>query len=63
MIEILRDINGKVIEVGDIYHQGDKNIRYVVECRGNELIGKQMGSSSYAGVKHWIDRIVVIGKI
>ncbi|GJM84246.1 phage protein [Paenibacillus sp. HMSSN-139] len=57
----LQDCNGKDIYEGDIYHQGDKNIRYVVVWADTGLIGKQLGTSSYAGLRHWRDRIEVIG--
>lgn len=57
----LQDRNGKDIYEGDIYHQGDKNIRYVVVWADTGLIGKQSGTSSYVGLRHWRDRIEVIG--
>ena len=59
----LKDKNGKEIYEGDIYHQGDKNILYVVVWHDTSFIGKQLKSSSYAGLTYWLDRIEVIGNI
>ena len=59
----LKDKNGKEIYEGDIYHQGDPNITYTVIWHDSGFIGKQNGSSSYAGLSHWQDRIEVIGNI
>lgn len=58
-----KDKNGEKIYEGDIYHQGDKSITYTVVWHDSGLIGKQNGSSSYAGIKHWRNRIEVIGNI
>ncbi|PAE70586.1 YopX family protein [Bacillus licheniformis] len=55
--------NGREIYEGDVYHQGDTNILYVVEYKGASFVGKQIRSSSYAGLEHWKDRIEVIGNI
>jgi hypothetical protein len=57
------DKKGNPIYEGDIYHQGDKNIKYVVVWHDSGLIGKQCGSSSYAGLEYWKDKIEVIGNI
>lgn len=57
----LFDKNGKRIFEGDIYHQGDKNITYTVVWHDTGFIGKQNGTSSYAGLLYWINRIEVIG--
>ena len=59
----LKDKNGKDIYEGDIYHMGDPSITYTVVWHDAGLIGKQNGSSSYAGLSHWQDRIEVIGNI
>jgi len=55
------DKNGNEIYEGDTYHQGDKNIEYLVVWHDSGFIGKQKGSSSYAGLEHWKDRIVLVG--
>ena len=36
---------------------------YIVEWHNTELVGKQRGSSSYAGISYWIDVTEVIGNI
>ncbi|BDR81041.1 YopX family protein [Clostridium tetani] len=59
----LKDKTGKEIYDGDIYHMGDKNIRYVVVWNDTRLIGKQLGSNSYAGLSYWQDKIEIIGNI
>jgi hypothetical protein len=59
----LPDTNGKEIYEGDIYNMGDRNILYVVLWRDSGLIGKQISSSSYAGLEHWQDKIEIIGNI
>jgi len=59
----LKDKNGKEIYEGDIYNIGDENIKYLVEWNDCGLIGKQLGSSSYAGLTYWIKQIEVIGNI
>ncbi len=59
----LTDKNGKDIYEGDIYYQGDKNILYVVVWHDTGLIGHQVGSSSYAGLTYWNDKIEVIGNV
>ncbi|MEK5394120.1 YopX family protein [Margalitia sp. FSL K6-0131] len=58
----LKDKNGKRIYEGNIYHMGDKNITYTVVQRDGGFIGKQNGSSSYAGLEHWQDRIEIVEK-
>ena len=59
----IKDKNGKAIREGDVYHQGDENILYVVVKRDSTYIGKQVGSSSYAGIQHFQSNIVVVGNI
>jgi len=34
-----------------------------VEYKGTSFVGKQIGSSSYAGLEHWKGRIEVIGDV
>ncbi len=58
-----KDKNGVEICEGDVYHQGDTNITYTVVWHDTGLIGKQNGSSSYAGLSHWRERIEIIGNI
>lgn len=58
-----KDKNGVEIYEDDIYHMGDKNIIYVVVWHDSGLIGKQKGSSSYAGISYWKEKIEVIGNI
>lgn len=55
------DKNNNEIYEGDVYHQGDENIEYVVVWHDSGFIGKQKGSSSYSGLEHWKDRIVLVG--
>ena len=59
----LKDKNGKEIYEGDIYQQGDSNIKYLVVWHDTGFIGKQVKSSSYAGLECWKDKIEIIGNI
>jgi len=59
----LKDKNGKDIYEGDVYHQGDKNIKYKVIFENGCFIGNQIGNKSLAGLKHFIKDIEVIGNI
>jgi|SRR5690625_288978 len=57
----LKDKNDTEIDEGAIYHMGDPKITYTVVWHDTGLIGKQNGSSSYAGISSWQERIEVIG--
>ena len=59
----LKDKNGKEIYEGDIYHVGDKNIRYLVVWFNSGFEGKQLRSTSYAGLKSWAKDIEILGNI
>ena len=60
-----KDKNGKEICEGDIYHQGDRNILYVVEYTHDcSLMGRQIRTKgSRVGLAYWQDKIEVIGNI
>ncbi len=57
------DRNADDIYEGDIYTMGDKNIKYKVVWRDSGFIGKQLSSSSYAGLEHWREQIKIIGNV
>jgi hypothetical protein len=59
----LHDKNGKEIYESDIFHMGDQNITYTVVWHDTGFKGKQNGSSSFAGLEHWQERIEVISNI
>ena len=59
----LTDKNGKEIYEGDIYHVGDKNIRYLVVWFDSGFEGKQLRSTSYAGLESWAKDIEILGNI
>ena len=59
----VKDKNGKEIYEGDIYHVGDKNIRYSVVWFDSGFEGKQLRSTSYAGLKSWAKDIEILGNI
>ena len=59
----LKDKNGKEIYEGDIYHVGDKNIRYLVVWFDSGFEGKQLRSTSYAGLESWAKDIEILGNI
>jgi len=57
----IKDKNGVDICEGDIYHQGDKNIRYrVIHHKEYGFIGNKIGNRSLAGLEYWQNRIEVI---
>jgi hypothetical protein len=57
------DRNADDIYEGDIYTMGDKNIKYKVVWHDSGFIGKQLNSSSYAGLEHWREQIKIIGNV
>lgn len=59
----LEDKYGAEIYEDSIFHVGDKNIKYQVVWHDTGFMGKQMGSRSYIGLKHWSERIEIIGNI
>jgi len=59
----LKDKNGVSIYEGDIYHQGDKKIRYVVVFNGCQFVGQQVGNKSLAGLTYFAEKNKVIGNI
>lgn len=61
----LKDKNNIEIYEGDTYHQGDKNILYVVEYTQDcSFMGRQIRTKgSRVGLSYWQDRIEVIGNI
>ena len=59
----VKDKNNKEIYEGDIYHVGDKNIRYLVVWFDSGFEGKQLRSTSYIGLKSWAKDIEILGNI
>lgn len=55
--------DGVEIYEGDIFHLGDKDIKYVVIWDADGFSGKQVKSSSYAGLSHWRDKMKQMGNI
>lgn len=48
---------------GDVYIQGDYNIKYKVIFKDGVFVGNQIGNKSLAGIAHFIKHIEVIGNI
>lgn len=59
----LKDKNGKEIYEGDEFHLGDPRITYKVVWHDTGFMGKQNGAGSFVGLKHWKNRIEIIGNI
>lgn len=61
----LKDLEGNEIYEGDIYHQGDSRILYEVVFSDDHsgFVGKQLGSGSLAGLKHFQSAIAIIGNL
>ena len=59
----LTDKNGIEIFEGDIYHQGDENIKYKVIFKDGCFIGNQIGNKSLAGLSHFLKDIVIVDKV
>src|SRR3990167_612520 len=60
----LKDKNGKEIYEGDIFNQGDKKIKYLVEWVDTGFKGKQLGTNtSWVGLEFHQRFIEVIGNI
>ena len=59
----LKDMRGKEIYEGDIFHIGSKKILYVVEWIDCGLKGRQIKNISWIGLDYWKDDIEVIGNI
>lgn len=59
----LLDKNGKEIYEGDIYHQWDTRILYVVEWMDTWLKGRQIWNRSYAWISYFQPAIEIIWNI
>ena len=59
----LKDKNGVKIFEGDVYHQGDRNIKYKVIFKNGQFVGNQINNKSLAGLNHFIKDIEIIRNI
>jgi uncharacterized phage protein (TIGR01671 family) len=59
----LKDKNDKEIYEGDVYTQGDDNIKYKVIFDEGGFIGNQIGNQSLASLTHWGNVIEIIGNV
>lgn len=59
----MNDINGVEIFEGDVFHQGDENIKYKVIFRDGCFIGNQLVNKSLSGLAYFIKSIEVIGNV
>lgn len=48
---------------GDVFQLGHIEINYIVVWHDTALMGKHLHSSSYVGLEHWLEQIVITGTI